>query len=279
MSHTESSNRECLLRAYMYAFGHIYGVLPFDMAAEAFNHYEDRHADEKEIIAALQISDRQSVAPHFDLRRGEVLSPILRTFSNARDVIDAIEEKRRRCGIFYPDRNEVQSYCEFTPWSPVNAWDAFAENGAVRHYLKGSSDYVFFLWQYFIEIQTEWSITHSDMLSQACCILPEDASKWFMERVAVADDDERECVLSMAKRMFYTTRLWTQFGRCALDVIRENAGDPNEKLDDFCKRMTTDCDYCVAQEPQKLGSFKVERNAPCPCGSGLKYKKCCGRTK
>jgi hypothetical protein len=24
-------------------------------------------------------------------------------------------------------------------------------------------------------------------------------------------------------------------------------------------------------------SNKVDRNAPCPCGSGLKYKKCCGK--
>ena len=24
-------------------------------------------------------------------------------------------------------------------------------------------------------------------------------------------------------------------------------------------------------------STKVDRNAPCPCGSGLKYKKCCGK--
>lgn len=24
---------------------------------------------------------------------------------------------------------------------------------------------------------------------------------------------------------------------------------------------------------------KVKRNMPCPCGSGLKYKKCCGNTK
>ncbi|MBU4486081.1 MAG: SEC-C domain-containing protein, partial [Candidatus Delongbacteria bacterium] len=22
---------------------------------------------------------------------------------------------------------------------------------------------------------------------------------------------------------------------------------------------------------------KVDRNAPCPCGSGKKYKKCCGK--
>jgi uncharacterized protein YecA (UPF0149 family) len=25
------------------------------------------------------------------------------------------------------------------------------------------------------------------------------------------------------------------------------------------------------------GATTVGRNAPCPCGSGKKYKKCCGR--
>ena len=24
-------------------------------------------------------------------------------------------------------------------------------------------------------------------------------------------------------------------------------------------------------------SHKIDRNAPCPCGSGKKYKKCCGK--
>lgn len=28
--------------------------------------------------------------------------------------------------------------------------------------------------------------------------------------------------------------------------------------------------------PQPLISTKVGRNDPCPCGSGKKYKKCCG---
>lgn len=27
----------------------------------------------------------------------------------------------------------------------------------------------------------------------------------------------------------------------------------------------------------KITEKKVERNAPCPCGSGKKYKKCCGK--
>ena len=29
--------------------------------------------------------------------------------------------------------------------------------------------------------------------------------------------------------------------------------------------------------PQQADSFKVGRNEPCPCGSGKKYKKCCGK--
>jgi SWIM/SEC-C metal-binding protein len=27
-----------------------------------------------------------------------------------------------------------------------------------------------------------------------------------------------------------------------------------------------------------IKSTKIDRNAPCPCGSGKKYKKCCGLT-
>jgi preprotein translocase subunit SecA len=33
----------------------------------------------------------------------------------------------------------------------------------------------------------------------------------------------------------------------------------------------------VQQKPAKRSAKKVGRNAPCPCGSGKKYKKCCGK--
>ncbi len=32
-----------------------------------------------------------------------------------------------------------------------------------------------------------------------------------------------------------------------------------------------------ARQPHKRSNEKIGRNAPCPCGSGKKYKKCCGR--
>ncbi|XOF32413.1 MAG: preprotein translocase subunit SecA [Candidatus Electrothrix sp. YB6] len=33
------------------------------------------------------------------------------------------------------------------------------------------------------------------------------------------------------------------------------------------------------QQPVRRDTEKIGRNAPCPCGSGQKYKKCCGRVK
>jgi preprotein translocase subunit SecA len=34
-----------------------------------------------------------------------------------------------------------------------------------------------------------------------------------------------------------------------------------------------------SRQPQKRAVKKVGRNDPCPCGSGKKYKKCCGAGK
>ncbi|MCM1480230.1 MAG: SEC-C metal-binding domain-containing protein [Muribaculaceae bacterium] len=39
--------------------------------------------------------------------------------------------------------------------------------------------------------------------------------------------------------------------------------------------MDTGGDGTVSNAPRKVGA-KVGRNDPCPCGSGKKYKKCCG---
>jgi len=31
------------------------------------------------------------------------------------------------------------------------------------------------------------------------------------------------------------------------------------------------------KQPKKRADEKIGRNDPCPCGSGKKYKQCCGR--
>jgi uncharacterized protein YecA (UPF0149 family) len=34
--------------------------------------------------------------------------------------------------------------------------------------------------------------------------------------------------------------------------------------------------YLASRSPQPVASASVSRNAPCPCGSGRKFKHCCG---
>lgn len=45
------------------------------------------------------------------------------------------------------------------------------------------------------------------------------------------------------------------------------------------KATGTNKDDTVAKGPIKRKEAKIGRNDPCPCGSGLKYKMCCGRGK
>jgi preprotein translocase subunit SecA len=55
-----------------------------------------------------------------------------------------------------------------------------------------------------------------------------------------------------------------------------------EKLDDMRENKAEELVFSHGEEPQKKAPVKrsgdkVGRNSPCPCGSGKKYKKCCGR--
>ena len=43
------------------------------------------------------------------------------------------------------------------------------------------------------------------------------------------------------------------------------------------KATGTNKDELVERGPYRRKEAKIGRNAPCPCGSGKKYKNCCGR--
>ena len=43
------------------------------------------------------------------------------------------------------------------------------------------------------------------------------------------------------------------------------------------KQMFTNKDDSAVKQPKKRADEKIGRNDPCPCGSGKKYKQCCGR--
>jgi preprotein translocase subunit SecA len=47
--------------------------------------------------------------------------------------------------------------------------------------------------------------------------------------------------------------------------------------EEVAKVTGTNKDETATKGPKKRTSEKIYPNSPCPCGSGLKYKQCCGR--
>ncbi|WP_417401992.1 SEC-C metal-binding domain-containing protein, partial [Hominenteromicrobium sp.] len=48
------------------------------------------------------------------------------------------------------------------------------------------------------------------------------------------------------------------------------------KYDGYCRPICERCANGGGRTYVRSGE-KIGRNEPCPCGSGLKYKKCCGK--
>ncbi len=61
-------------------------------------------------------------------------------------------------------------------------------------------------------------------------------------------------------------------------ILNENAKDFIKSLP-FKKSSEKKPQTKIVKESGASGDVKVGRNDPCPCGSGKKYKKCCGKNK
>ena len=59
-------------------------------------------------------------------------------------------------------------------------------------------------------------------------------------------------------------------------IVKEQKED-DPKREQVAKETFTNKDESLAKAPVKRKEAKVGRNDPCPCGSGKKYKLCCGR--
>ena len=81
-----------------------------------------------------------------------------------------------------------------------------------------------------------------------------------LEEIREANLQEEEDIATMQRQM------WNEIKK----KPEKNELEAQEKLEQ----------YLSEDKPKKtvpIKTIKIDRNAPCPCGSGKKYKKCCGR--
>jgi SWIM/SEC-C metal-binding protein len=60
-------------------------------------------------------------------------------------------------------------------------------------------------------------------------------------------------------------------------VFEENGWKYTIELEPDKPENITDLEILLNPLKTKIAEKKVGRNEPCPCGSGKKYKKCCGK--
>ncbi|MGG5569033.1 DUF1186 domain-containing protein [Myroides odoratimimus] len=60
-----------------------------------------------------------------------------------------------------------------------------------------------------------------------------------------------------------------------INMMLEGNEEPDDDMDSFSNEMYNDFILNQFTNHQIINSQKVNRNDPCPCGSGKKYKKCC----
>ena len=95
------------------------------------------------------------------------------------------------------------------------------------------------------------------------------------------DEDKIQYIYSY----IYQTLKLGIYGNKTLDalVYEENLSkNEQKKIDEFCKKYKNmiaiwNLNGYTFNEKGIVKKEKIGRNDPCPCGSGKKYKKCCGR--
>lgn len=82
--------------------------------------------------------------------------------------------------------------------------------------------------------------------------------------VAFSSDKAAQKLVKALEEWLNVIRRWSECGHCRKEIYRESTGfDPGLPVKESGAAKET--------------SRKIYPNDPCPCGSGKKYKKCCGR--
>jgi hypothetical protein len=167
--------------------------------------------------------------------------------------------------VFDPDQvkkeHKLRKDLDFFPFSKEQLLKA-GEPGFVDQ-TKGFRQFVHFLIQNY-EITKE----EAELIAEECVYAtridhgPKDIFSFLQSRLEFADLDSIQACMEKVIHLMNDTRQWILKGYTSNELFEQE-----KKL---LKPIQT--------LPTKPGEKKkIGRNDPCPCGSGKKYKKCCGK--
>ena len=230
--------RADLIHAYAMAAANLYGVISQENLIRIFNSQNGKKLTEEEMFPIL--------IRHILLDCGYVLWEEYlvndafedNDFRDVPDLLNRIGDKPR----YVPEKAEFLRYADPGYYEPT------AATALMEHYLTGDAG-----------LDQVAALEVLDDLHYAIVL---EASP--IERLNILRDyevplpsDHMQIVLDILSGMANSTRLWSN-----------NGYTPDELFEQYERKH-------LKKLPSK--AVKIGRNDPCPCGSGKKYKRCCGR--
>ena len=111
------------------------------------------------------------------------------------------------------------------------------------------------------------------------CSRTQNSSRLYSTRFSARATPMREQKSRMASGVYPLRRIPQMVG---IQMCIRDSGMPQSLREDAFFRREDGRWYYVdgnvhGQDPYRRETPKIGRNEPCPCGSGKKYKKCCGK--
>ena len=242
-----------LLNKYAMATAHLYGIISQDDFVGLFNSQNDRKTNIDEVFSVLikyiyidygyVFWDEYIVNDDFE-------------DNDYKDVENYIKLANRR-QRYVPDKDNLLKYAD---------WDYFEET----YYTKKVHEYI----NIYLSDDPDLTDEIMEEINYACLadikfqaifdILDE-------HKIEFKSQQQAERFMPLLVNMYNNSRKWSNGGHTPMEIrdtynIKPSFGN---------KGKDETYTYTIKKnEPDKQP--KVGRNEPCPCGSGKKYKKCCG---
>ena len=236
----EQNVRSDLLRTYSQAAVNLYGVISQEELIDIIN----RQIEEKTNFRELFLSQTQQpeYTDHYCLWENYLVNAGFRVnnFSDVPNLLAVIAGKPR----YVPEQKKLLRYSD----------EKYFERTLQTHRL-------------YVALRTGWDVssdTAEELVAGVVYYIQAGASTSVAMQVLlrhglVLSNNVLEILTNMISEIYDTTRQWEIKGYTPQEFAQIQAGlNVNSPQ----------------QAPEKI---KIGRNAPCPCGSGKKYKKCCGR--
>lgn len=241
----EDRDRLQLILQYINASANLYGICPQGKVIEIFNSQNKCQLTENEFYDVyVKISSRTQT---WYLERGDVINDYF-GYDN-KDEEDALLERVKDKPYYIPDKQEFLKYSE------SDYFESTLQLASLHKYIS----------QHLCKDKLLVDSLVDDI--QLVCSMEEPLavimSEFERRNIRFNKREQLQAIIPLIVDVYNHTRIWSNRGHTPVELGSSSSQTKNKNN--------------VIYLEQQAASVKVGRNELCPCGSGKKYKKCCGQ--